>query len=410
MPDILKFSILRYFVLSYFENKIALHEYLDKNEATCKTRETFPVILKDNREVLDVYLIPLDYLIFNIKNGRFKAEYLEKKRENGGKDLDPTTSKDKKIIQKLLLDLDPLETQRTMDDIRALEQKIPGIMTWDGAVIDGNRRLSILMALSLENKKFSVMRIARLPEDVDQDDLWKLEAGIQLGKDEIVRYKPINELLKLKEGKDAKIPLKEIAKNLYGIDSEKEIEKKLERLKLIEKYLAYIGSPLQYKKIDNKMEQFIEAQKIMPELETLEDTYDKRDLSNAIFELIRRGKSFDDIRLAKRMIKNPSGESVDILKQIGKTALKSKREIDEFSTTRDDDKPSISDDVSTLWTDAVQEQQAEENKGNIPRLLTNAFTNLDKINFASDKLKETQSQEIIQKLIRHLESLKKLVK
>lgn len=389
--------------LSYPENKIALQKYIDDNVAA-RTGETVPIMLHKKREVLVVYKIPLDLLIFNIKNGRFKSEYLEEKRKNGGRDLDPTNPDDAKKIQKLLLELNDLATNQTMDDIRNLGQKNPGIMTYDGAVIDGNRRLSILQKLALEDPtRFSTMLIARLPENVDQADLWKLEAGIQLGKDEIVKYKPINELLKLKEGKDAGFTNEEIVNTLYGVDSENEITKKLACLELVEKYLLYIGHPYQYSKVDNKIQYFTEAQTMMSELEKLDTADEKRYLNSAIFEIIRRGKSFDDIRLIKHMINNPDSNAVSKLLTMGKSAQAIDRQggfpVDE----------NTHDLVDTLWVDAKEEQKAYDNSGNIPRLLSNALLNLEKIDLTNSILMQDQCTEIIHKLVRNMESLKKFV-
>ena len=391
--------------MNYPENKIILQKYIDDNESAL-TGETSPVMLHGKRTVLDVYKVPLELLVFNIKNGRFKSEYLEAKRKNGGRDLDPTNPEDAKELQKLLLELNEVETSRTMDDIRNLEQKIPGIMTWDGAVIDGNRRLSILQKLCLEDPaKFSKMLVARLPETVEQADLWKLEAGIQLGKDEIVKYKPINELLKLKEGIDADFTVEEIVNTLYGVDSEKEVQKKLACLDLVEKYLLYIGHPSQYSKVDDKIQYFIEAQTMIPELDKLDTTDEKRYLNNTIFEIIRRGKSFDDIRLIKKMIKEPESKAVFKLLEIGEFALTVDRQVE---VPMGDDDSHSADLVDTLWVDAKEEQRAIDNVGNIPRLLANALTNLEKIDLTDSVLKEDQCAEIIQKLIRNLESLKDL--
>ena len=35
------------------------------------------------------------------------------------------------------------------------------------------------------NDEFKFIKVGKLPSNIDKNDLWKLEAGIQLGKDEI---------------------------------------------------------------------------------------------------------------------------------------------------------------------------------------------------------------------------------
>ena len=61
--------------------------------------------------------------------------------------------------------------------------------------------------------------------------MWLIEAGIQLAKPTQLDYGPINTLLKFKEGIDSGLTATQVAKNIYGLDNEKDIEEKLEILK-----------------------------------------------------------------------------------------------------------------------------------------------------------------------------------
>ncbi|MEX2192499.1 MAG: hypothetical protein WD717_03870 [Nitrosarchaeum sp.] len=407
------------------ENKIALQEYIDKNKDKCLTPERVPVLLKGKKELLYVYNIPLDYLYFNIKNGRFKAEYLELVRKNGGRSLDPTNKDDAKKIQTLLLNLEPIETKRTTLDIKQRGQWNPGIMTHDGFVIDGNRRLSILQNLSKEDSKFNVMKVARLPSTVDKNDLWKLEAGIQLGKDEIVRYGPINELLKLKEGVEAGLSTNEIANTLYGFKDDSEISRKLQRLELIEEYLQFNGTPQKYSKVKGKVEHFINAQNILDfYYDRVTDMVLRKSLKRAIWALIRDGRSHLEIRRIREMLKLESDKALEWIKKI---AEKSKpispdsvvsspektledhvsETIDsEFEETESDEDESKPTEVKTMWTNAIEALNVKKNENDLPRLLRNALENLDGINYTSEQLSTKQCTELIQQIIRHAEKLK----
>ncbi|MCE9653238.1 MAG: hypothetical protein K8Q89_09355 [Nitrosarchaeum sp.] len=404
---------------------MALQEYIDKNKDKCLTPERVPVLLKGKKELLFVYNIPLDYLYFNIKNGRFKAEYLELVRKNGGKELDPTKKDDAKKIQTLLLNLDLIETKRTTLDIKQRGQWNPGIMTHDGFVIDGNRRLSILQNLAREDSKFNVMKVARLPSTVDKNDLWKLEAGIQLGKDEIVRYGPINELLKLKEGVDANLSPSEIANTLYGFKDDSEIIRKLDRLKLIEEYLEFNGVPQKYSKVKGKVEHFINAQNILDFYYAREaDMVLRKALRRAIWALISDGRSHLEIRKIRDMIKLESEKALEWIKKI---AEKSKpippnsvvttpektlaehvsetidHEFEAQEVEEDDSKPS---EVKTMWINAIEALNVVKNKNDLPRLLGNALENLDGLDYTSEQLKTKQCNELIQQILRHAEKLK----
>ena len=417
--------------MSNLQNKISIDEYI-KNHPDCKQTETVPVMLKGKRELLNVYSIPLEFLYFNIKNGRFKAEYLEEVRRRGGKELDPTDEKDSKRIQTLLLNLDPNSTSQTEEDIKQRGQWQPGIMTDDGFVIDGNRRLSILQKLSSIDKKFNMMKVARLPNSVNKNDLWKLEAGIQLGKDEIVRYGPINELLKLREGIEAGLGPLEIAHTLYGYEDVKEIEKKLDRLKLIENYLEFNGTPQKYSEAKNKVEHFINLQNIMTYLDSYTDDAElKRDVKRAIFGLIQDGRSHLEIRKVREMLKYNSEKALDYLKQIAEISkprqlqpdlssesppdVKSSLDrqvhetIDEKKWTEDDEDDQVESKTEMLWVRAVEALNIEKFKYDIPRLLNAALENLNGIDYADNQLKTTQCKEIVTKILRHVQQLNKIV-
>ena len=230
-------------------NKSRIDEYIKNND--CQINESVPVMIKAEKKNLSVYRLPIKLLYYNIRNGRFAAEYRNEIKKEGG-DLNPEEKEDAKKIQNLLWNLNINESKLTYQDIQQRGQWKPGIITEDGFVIDGNRRMSIISKLfdDTSQDEFKFIKVGRLTGNVEDKDLWKLEAGIQLGKEEIVRYGPMNELLKLEEAKSLGISNDEIAKTLYGFDDVKEIELKLDRLELIKKYLIHIGHPDNFKKTE----------------------------------------------------------------------------------------------------------------------------------------------------------------
>lgn len=423
---------MRYYrALSSPENKLAIEEYINTQSNSLQKNETVPVILKGKRIALEVFQIPLEYLYYNIKNGRFKAEYLELVRKNGGRELDPIDSKDATKIQNLLLELDPIETRRTAEDIEQRGQWNPGIMTHDGFVIDGNRRLSILQTLVKKDKKFSSMKLARLPADVDKNDLWKLEAGIQLGKDEIVRYGPVNELLKLEEGINAGLSTQEIAHSLYGYDDDKEIKKKLARLVLIKKFLEFNGTPEKYTMVKNKVEHFINTQNILVFIKPFTDNDPelKSRIQRALFGLIQDGTSHLEIRKIREMFRLNSEKALAYLNEIAELSKPKKPETKIQPMTEQEIKERLDDEVtkvidppddedldktsttqiSTKWTRAIEALNVTKNINDLPRLLGNAKENLDGIDYSNEQLRTQQCKVIIKQILRHGEKLRKIL-
>ena len=126
------------------DNKKRIDEYIANNN--CEEKDSIPVILKGEKERLPVYRLPIELLYYNIRNGRFAAEYRNEVKKQGG-DLVPETKEDAKKIRNLLWNLDINESKRTYDDIKQRGQWQPGIITEDGYVVDGNRRMTILSKL-----------------------------------------------------------------------------------------------------------------------------------------------------------------------------------------------------------------------------------------------------------------------
>jgi hypothetical protein len=222
-----------------------LDVYLKKPSAL--DDQTERIVLKGQPKRLQVYRVPIKYLIYNIRNGRFASELLAKESDLKRK-LDPCTPEDAKIIRKLLLDISPNETDALRVDLLQNGQLDPGVITRDGAVINANRRMAILSSLYDETRdpKFEYLRVARLPKDVDEKDIWRIEAGLQFAKEFRLDYSPINELLKLKEGRDSGFSSADISQALLGRFSANKVEEKLQILKLIGSYLDFIGKPSQY--------------------------------------------------------------------------------------------------------------------------------------------------------------------
>jgi hypothetical protein len=108
--------------------------------------------------------------------------------------------------------------------------------------------MAILTALhdDTHDPRYEYLRVARLPKDVDEKDLWRIEAGLQFAKEFRLDYSPINELLKLKEGRDSGFSSAEISKTLLGRFTPSKVDEKLAILKLIESYLHFIGRAGQY--------------------------------------------------------------------------------------------------------------------------------------------------------------------
>lgn len=231
------------------QREAAIDAYI-KQHPEAKVPGTLPVAVHGEVKQREVFRLPMRLLIFNLTNGRFAAELLDKEK-TGKRKLDPTTRDDAKVIRQFLLEQNPGETAALKEDMKKNGQLEAGIITFDGAVINANRRMAILQLLAEEtgNESYEYLTVARLPRGVDGKDLWRIEAKLQFGRDFRLEYGPVNELLKIRTGRQSGLSAKQISQALIGRYSERQIEEKLKILKLIESYLEFIGKPLNYKTI-----------------------------------------------------------------------------------------------------------------------------------------------------------------
>lgn len=235
--------------------------YIGTHEKSCSKGKQ-KVEIKGKIEFIESYMLPLNYLQYNHENRRFNLEIHEYETQIGRK-LDPTDKEDVKKIKELLLQ-DKIEADKLYNDLKQLgEQREVAAITHDGIVVNGNRRMAIIEELHIENpKKWDELWVVRLPEDISEKDLWKIEAGLQLSKEKVADYGPVNNLLMIKEGKKAGLSYSEIASSMYGW-TEKQVTADIERLDLIDIFLQFFGQPNNYGLIKKFRlhEHFIDLQK-----------------------------------------------------------------------------------------------------------------------------------------------------
>lgn len=369
------------------EKKIDLYI---KNCKDCKLSYPERVRIKDKMVELDVFRLPLDHLFYNVQNGRFAKEYLTKKRELN-RDLNSEDPADIKEIEKMLREQNPKKTEWLKDNLREEQQIEPGIITHDGYVINGNRRMSVLNLLAKEDTKFGYMNVGRLPKTgVDESDIYKIEIGKQMAREQKLDYGPMNELLKIDHGLKSHLNKEQLAKTI-GF-SVKEIEKKVSRLELIKEYLQFIGEPENFEEAENLNEHFID----------LEDYI--------FFETKKKKHQFTPIEIIKikdiafSLIKNkiPHLE----LRKIPKIASNPKIKKHFFDATKHiTTNPQKTRDTYQVCQTRLAAEQSKEKPGMI---LDSILGNLDALDFNHPHLKKDY-ETTIKKIIKYQDDLKKVI-
>lgn len=297
-------------IVQISDRQKAIEKYI-KDNPECKIEQILRVEFKGEIKSLPVYRIPVKFLTYNLENGRFAADLFAEEAKQKRK-LDPVNiRKDSETIKRLLLVNNPKETKLLKGDLKRFGQRDTGVITSAGNVINANRRMAVLSELKKEtgDSKYDYLEVAILPRSADDKDLWRIEAKLQYGRDFKVKYGPINELLKVRGAFKKGLTKKEVAYELG--ETAKEVEERLERLKLIEAYLDYIKKPKNYKLIEeiNISEHFIDTQNNLKKLKEEVSANELHKFLILHFEAISAGfphlevrklKKFDEYREVKK--------------------------------------------------------------------------------------------------------------
>lgn len=215
---------------------------------------------------IEVYKIPLDYLVYNKYNGRILSR--TKSLESQHRKIDVETGEGKELIEKLLWESKKDRNEKTLHSIKtAGGQQKPGIITRDGIIIDGNRRAMLLAKSGM----FDYFKAVVLPVTLEENplEIEKLETSFQMGEDEKLGYNPIEKYLKAKglyqmlanktySGQDKDPNQKAIEKIADWMGEEKSIVREyLQVMETMDDYLDYLGYNGIYTQLDGREDQFI---------------------------------------------------------------------------------------------------------------------------------------------------------
>ncbi len=371
------------------QNALKIDLYIKDYESTAKLPDTERVRIQDKQTLLPVFRIPLDHLYYNVENGRFAKEYLNKKRELN-RDLHPEIPADAAEIENMLRNQNPGKTDWLEQNLYDDGQNEPGIITHDGYVINGNRRMSVLSKLAKKDAAFGYMNVGRLPPNVSESDIYKIELGKQMARDQKLDYGPINELLKIEHGINSKLTPEQIAKTI-GFTKE-DIEEKMERLDLIREYLDFIGEPDNFEEAEQTNEHMINLRKNLFSEEAMKkNQFSPLELlqtKEIAFATIRAGIAHLPLRKIPKMMKNPHVKTVFLsAKDVATTDPKKTKEIFGICETR---------------------LKAEEEKEKPGNLLNAILANFEAMDFEHPELKTDDFKTMIDKILYYEDKLKKI--
>lgn len=214
---------------------------------------------------LPLIRIPTASLVYRMENRRTRVRQLGLIKKHGlaegyflkGEEND-TAQRDQ---HQLLVDF----TTRDMGGVKSIskvlqeekKQREPLLITHEGVVVNGNRRLAAMRELCAHDAKtfevFEYVDALVLPADVDHRTISKIEIKLQMTPDTRLSYSWVDEGLALREMRDNEsMSLDELAA-LMKLDHPREVTAMIERVQEAENYLEdYLGRPADYEVIVDK--------------------------------------------------------------------------------------------------------------------------------------------------------------
>lgn len=231
----------------------------------------YPIHYKGETRSEKVYEIDPNLLRFNYLNGRIGTEVIEYTQIHGTDLTALNVNEVNDLIHNWIWEKSKSENKRTLKDIEDKHQIQPGVITRDGIVVDGNRRFMISRILN--EKGFNRMFKTIILDDTYSDggekefQIKRLEAEIQMGQDEKVKYGAIEPYIRVMEFVDDYIdidsPQMDYADlcDLMDITSENKAKDIYRIGKLMLEFLKYNGFDNMWSRLEKTEDLFISLEK-----------------------------------------------------------------------------------------------------------------------------------------------------
>ena len=388
----------------------SIDDYIDEHPE-CNLHKTEPVPIGGQYVEIVVFSLPFSVqklLTYNKTNGRIKI-WIDDMEKKLGRDLDPTHDDDAKKIQRMVIDQGKQDEEEFNADLKEDGQIRNGICTYEGRVINGNRRMAGLQTLSEENpnrKDFGFLKVARLPENTSEDDIYKIELGIQMSRRVQLDYSAINSLLKFKEGIKRGIGTSELKDSLYGGYSDVEILKKMEQLGLIERYTRWLGDEGNYLPIEEQKitEHFVDANNVLKKAKDAGLSLNQQEtIQNILFQLIHDGEPQRSLRDVEKTFSDP--EIFDEFYSSGehsKPGNKEKKAKDKQDAKANDTLTptrTILDNVRDSIKNKKLEREPEKQLENVRKILR-------RIDTGSSHLRSTKAKDVFKEVYKLVTGIK----
>ncbi|MBX2990222.1 MAG: hypothetical protein KF749_03530 [Bacteroidetes bacterium] len=314
-------------------NKTQRIEYLRtlvRAQTASEERRTFRITFR--RENLDRVVIRVDsnFLRYRLQNGRTHRRqilYLKNHPDAPSNLFSDPESEAAQRAQELIL-LDMVNEKNLYKNLIDEKQKEPAIITFDGYVLNGNRRLAALRRANVQ-----YMDCVVLPEDALPNDLYEVELDLQMAEKTELEYDWVDELLHIRYG------LETLGESDITIRKTMRLEKPefdslYYKLLLVDQYLGWTKRSGQYDLVEYDEEAFKQLAKLLPKIS---DDAKREFFKRSVFALILTPP--EEERLYKHIRRLYSNLDNVYTKFCESAKQKTFREDDTMKRTVDEDDP-----------------------------------------------------------------------
>lgn len=215
----------------------------------------------------NVYSIPLEALTYNRENTRFMAETLTYRARNGI-ELDVEKPEHYKKIEKFIWNWKKDRNESTIKSLLTDGQQRPGVITDNGIVISGNRRLRMMNEIVRNIDKYSSQASREIlsslknfeaivleEKDLSRERIFELESFYQFAEDPKSDYNPVQKYLRVNEQFNNGASIESLAKH-FAVTSP-EIKKWIGVCDLMNEYLEVEGIEGYYTSLENLEDPFL---------------------------------------------------------------------------------------------------------------------------------------------------------
>lgn len=278
-----------------------------------KTRSTYTVPFRRGMDLV-VIEVKADFPLYRIQSGRTRraqAAYLAKHKLPKDFWADPEDERVQKAQHEILTEM--IQERDLAQDLSERGQQEAIILTYDGYVVNGNRRTA-----ALRNAEVEYLKAVVLPEDAEKEEIYDLEVELQMARDTKSPYDWVNELLTIKYGlEELNLSEAHLAKRMR-LGEPEQVRERYERLSVLDQYLAWLGKPGQYQEIPDEVKQaFIDlSDRLGDRNKSAKKLTEpaKNAIREACFAAIRRKEGYENVR---DIIKQMSTKPDEFLKRLG---------------------------------------------------------------------------------------------